>query len=329
MIEVRDIVSIIVPVYNVEKYIEQCLQSIFNQSYKNIEVIIVNDGSTDNSKSIIKKFCNKYKNIIYIEQKNQGLSMARNRGLKEAKGNYIAFVDSDDYIDRNYIQDMYNEAIEKDSDIVICGYSKVCDNGTVIENDLCGGKKQGLYSGKDVAEAMLDIEIKGYAWNKLYKNNYNFRESMKFEKDKKIEDYYPVFRTIVSSQKVSIIKKSLYNYRQRETSIVNNSNNQLVNDFFYACSKIIDLAEKLNLKKEKIEFFKGNCYKLTMLNYMDLNSDKGFKLYFDFKRLGYDIYEPSYYGLLKSSVFTSKDKLLILMYKMKILRKVIKFRRNK
>ena len=118
-------VSVIVPVYNVEKYIEKCLESLVNQTLKDIEIIIVNDGSKDKSEKIINKFLSKYKNIVYVEKQNGGLSDARNYGMKYAKGEYIAFLDSDDYVDTTIYEKMYNKAKEENADFGygLCGGS--------------------------------------------------------------------------------------------------------------------------------------------------------------------------------------------------------------
>ena len=114
-------VSIVVPVYNVEKYLNRCLNSLVNQDYKNIEIIIVNDGSPDNSQMIIDKYKKEYSNVIKaFKKKNEGLSEARNFGLKKATGDYIAFIDSDDYVETNMISEMIKCASKNNSDIVVC-----------------------------------------------------------------------------------------------------------------------------------------------------------------------------------------------------------------
>ena len=116
-------VSIIVPVYNVEKYIEKCLESLVNQTLEDIEIIVVNDGTKDNSKEKILQYIEKYpQKIVYLEKENGGLSDARNYGLPVAKGEYIAFLDSDDYIEKNMYEEMYKKAKEENSDMVECDF---------------------------------------------------------------------------------------------------------------------------------------------------------------------------------------------------------------
>lgn len=129
-------VSVIVPVYNVEKYLERCLNSLVNQTLQDIQIIVVNDGSPDNSQEIIDRFEKEYPDKLkgYIKE-NGGLSDARNYGMQFVEGEYVAFVDSDDYVDETMYEKLYNKAIEEDSELVVCGYYKVNDGN--IYNDSC------------------------------------------------------------------------------------------------------------------------------------------------------------------------------------------------
>ena len=118
----KPLISVVVPVYNVEQYLKKCLDSIIKQKYNNLEIIIVNDGSTDNSQKICQEYVKKDKRIKLITQKNQGLSAARNTGIDNAHGKYISFVDSDDYLDLEFINELYNTIIENKSDISACDF---------------------------------------------------------------------------------------------------------------------------------------------------------------------------------------------------------------
>ena len=121
-------VSIIVPVYNVEEYLERCLESIINQTFKNIEVIALNNGSTDNSLNILLKYAEKDKRIKVIDNYNLGVSEARNNGIREANGKYIVFVDSDDWLDKDMIEIIYSNIVENDCDLVMCTYVREFGN---------------------------------------------------------------------------------------------------------------------------------------------------------------------------------------------------------
>ena len=154
-------VSIIVPVYNVEKYIEKCLESLVNQTLEDIEIIIVNDGSKDNSKEIVKQYLEKYpEKMVYLEKENGGLSDARNFAIPYAKGEYVAFLDSDDYVELNMYEDMYKIAKNEDSDMVECDFIWEYPNKSKIDTG-------ELYHGK---HEMLE-KIRVVAWNKLIKKS--------------------------------------------------------------------------------------------------------------------------------------------------------------
>ena len=128
------LISIIVPVYNVEKYLKCCIQSILNQTYKNIEIILVDDGSTDNSGIICDEYQKKHKNIKVIHKKNEGLGMARNSGMEIMSGDYVTFIDSDDYIDKDLIEKLYINISKGNYDISKSGFKRVNDDGKVYQN---------------------------------------------------------------------------------------------------------------------------------------------------------------------------------------------------
>ena len=151
-------VSIIVPVYNVEKYLEKCLDSLVMQTLKDTEIIVVNDGSTDSSSEIIKKYEEKYENIKSYSKKNGGLSDARNYGLKYVTGEYVAFLDSDDYVDKTLYEKMYNKAIEEKADYVECDYIWEFPDESRIDTGIRYKNKFEMFTYARVV-----------AWNKLIK----------------------------------------------------------------------------------------------------------------------------------------------------------------
>lgn len=233
-------VSIIVPVYNVEAFLEECLNSLLNQTLKEIEIIVVNDGSTDNSLAIIKEFEKKDSRVKVINQINSGVSNARNRGLDIAQGKYISFIDPDDFITLNMIETMYNKAVETSADIAISGYKKVNRTGEVISihNPLL---QEGVYDEFDIKEKIVrkyigltDEEFQsvitgnyndliiGYVWVNLYRaeliqrNNLRFNTSLKMHEDDlfNLEAFY-------LSKKVVSMDSSFYMYRQVQGSAMN------------------------------------------------------------------------------------------------------------
>lgn len=206
-------VSIIVPVYNVEKYIERCLDSLVNQTLKDIEIIIVNDGSADGSKGIIQKYLNKYKNIVYLEKENGGLSSARNYGIPYAKGEYIGFVDSDDYVELTMYEKMYNKAIEEKSDMVECDF--IWEYPNKKREDI--GK---IYSDKK--EAIVEARV--VAWNKIIKKDIIEKTKITFPEGLRYEDIEFFYKIVPYLNKISFVKETLVHYVQRGSSIANTQN---------------------------------------------------------------------------------------------------------
>ena len=206
-------VSVIVPVYNVEEYLERCLDSLVNQTLKDIEIIIVNDGSTDGSKEKIQKYINTYKNIVYLEKKNGGLSSARNYGIPYAKGEYIGFVDSDDYVELTMYEKMYNKAIEEKSDIVECDF--IWEYPNKKREDI--GK---VYSSKK--EAIIEARV--VAWNKIIKKDIIEKTKITFPEGLRYEDIEFFYKIVPYLDKISFVKETLVHYVQGESSIANTQN---------------------------------------------------------------------------------------------------------
>ena len=152
-------ISVIVPVYNVEKYLDKCLNSLVNQTLKDIEIIVINDGSPDNSQTIIECYSKKYSNVKSYVKRNGGISDARNYGLKYASGEYIAFVDSDDYVDLSMMEKLYNKAIENSYDIVECNLHMVDDNGNLLK-DVNTNQKKDIFDEQGIKKYMLSHQKK-------------------------------------------------------------------------------------------------------------------------------------------------------------------------
>ncbi|MCI7189011.1 MAG: glycosyltransferase [Fusobacterium mortiferum] len=213
-------ISVIIPVYNVEKYIGQCLDSIVNQTYKNLEIIIVNDGTKDNSMRVVEKYLSD-KRIKIINKENGGLSSARNKGMEEVTGEYISFVDSDDWIEL----DTYERLIKNltNEDVIIFNHSRVEDStGEVIEskhikdNEMIELQENFRY---------LYAKIAHSCWNKLYKTEYVRKNNFKFL-EILYEDVFWNIQIIYSTTNIKLLNESFYNYRiNRKGSIMQNRKN--------------------------------------------------------------------------------------------------------
>lgn len=222
MIE-KKLISIIVPIYNVEKYLSACIESLLNQTYRNTEIILVNDGSTDKSEEIIETYKQKDSRIISIKKENGGLSDARNVGLDNAKGEYIVFVDSDDYIHTEMISKLYNNIGE--SDISVCGIGLVDEQGHWISK-MCEDSEDFMCSGEDAALLLYEKGRNYYkgcsvemvvAWNKLYKRE--VWKEIRFPFGKIHEDVFTTYKIFNNSSSIRYCSEPLYYYRQRGNSI--------------------------------------------------------------------------------------------------------------
>lgn len=216
-------VSIIVPVYNVEKYLEKCLDSLVNQTMKDIEIIVVNDGSPDNSQKIIDKYIKKYPKLIkgYVKE-NGGLSDARNYGIEIAKGEYIGFVDSDDYVEPTMFEKLYKKAKENDFDIAVCDVNLVGNSEAYISSEV----SSDIYQKNDVKKQMINIYP--VAWNKIYKKTL-FNKKTMFKKGVWYEDVEFLYRLFPYIKSIGVIKEALINYVDREGAITKTFDNRLYN----------------------------------------------------------------------------------------------------
>lgn len=233
--------SVIVPVYNVEKYIEECISSLLNQTIKEIEIIVVDDGSCDNSIELVKRFKDKRIKIIY--QENKGLSAARNTGIREANGDYIVFIDSDDFIDgENSLKEMYNIAIKYDSDIVIGNAVKYYSENQIETIQRC---EVEFYE-----RTLKSKELLG----KFYKNNlflvpvcFNMYRKRLIEENKLYfkegilhEDELFTPQIFIKANNISIYPKNFYIYRQRQGSIIHTKNDNKGKDLEYIYKQLLD-----------------------------------------------------------------------------------------
>lgn len=219
----KGLVSVIVPVYNTAKYLPSCLDSIINQTYQNLEILCINDGSTDNSAKILQNYAKKDSRIKIITQKNQGLSSARNTGLKHVTGKYITFIDSDDEIEPSMISELLNAIIKTGSDISVCSMKETYPNGKVkiFPHDL----NQKTYSTKHALKAMLKEEnFNLTATMKLYKAN--IIKNLKFPIGKLHEDVGFTYEAIMRAKKITFVPKNYYIYHHNNSSIVSKFSNQ-------------------------------------------------------------------------------------------------------
>ena len=275
MTEKESLISVIVPIYNVEDYLEKCLQSIIQSTYKNIEVILVDDGSTDNSGKICDKYDSKYSFVKVIHRNNGGLSAARNSGMEIAKGDYYFFVDSDDAITPDILMKLIQAAKKYDADVVQCGYRKVDENGDTIsvvkfQNELIKGSEEVLSS------YFRDKKYQVVVWNKLYKSE--LIKSNRFVEGKNNEDNMFLADIIYKIDTVYLLHDIGYLYLQRAGSIMGTSFSPKKMDAFFAVNYMLKSA-KANFPNHIKDVICLECLDSFYLDYLIFKSDSPQKYY--------------------------------------------------
>lgn len=241
-------ISLVIPVYNVEKYLIKALGSVQNQTFKNFEVIIVDDGSTDKSIDIIKEFCQNNENFIFIAQENKGPASARNKALKVCRGDYIGFMDSDDYLEPEFLESLYNAAVENNADIACCNFNLYYPEQN-LKVYMPFTSFPGVYSKtKALKKLILDMGIHYFVWNKLSKRELFFNNNLTFH-DMYFEDISTSPKLFYYADKIVLLGKSLYNYTSRSTSILHSINVVKINDFIKSLGVIRNFLENEKVYK--------------------------------------------------------------------------------
>lgn len=261
------IISVIVPVYNVEDYVGRCIESILSQTYKNLEIIAVNDGSKDKSPEIVKHYSNLDSRIRVINQLNKGLSEARNAGIKASTGEFIAFVDSDDFIDKNFIETLYDNASLHDADISTCRFKPFNESKIKMKTQPPWTNKS--LSGVESAVEILKHGRPAYIWLSIFKRSLFIERNISFPQGKTYEDIATRFKLQYYARKEVFTNKKLYNYLIREDSITGVSfSHTRFNDLVYAVEEVKKFSYENNIAGPGlIEFFSFRS-NLLLLNYL-------------------------------------------------------------
>jgi len=234
-------ISVIIPIYNVEQYLKKCVDSVLDQSFHNFEIIAVNDGSTDNSLQILESYSDD--RIQIITQENQGLSGARNTGIKAASGEYIAFLDSDDYLEQTTLADLYKRATKKDSDIIVFRYRQVDDLGEILYTSGI----TDTFSKDQHFRRILAAQSSSMACDKMYKRSLWVEHDILFPPNLYHEDVATIYKLFYYAGSISVIEKPFYNWLKREGSISKSISEKHISDV----EKILE-STKLFLLKNKI-----------------------------------------------------------------------------
>ena len=258
----KELISIIVPIYNVYPYLQLCLESIENQIYPHFEVLLINDGSRDNSKDICLEFVERDKRFKYIEQQNAGLSAARNTGILNATGEFITFIDGDDFVESNYLEELYHTALKNDSEIVVGSYKEFNeeDNNYYIH---IFDYREEHYEYSELIENIAQIERRGIEFETSWGTLFHRRlfENVLFPLGKNIEDTRTNYKLYMESCKTTYIHKDLYVYRIRKGSLINSMTEKLLTDILEALLERIavlslvgiDISQEKEMLKDRLQ----------------------------------------------------------------------------
>ena len=240
-------ISVIVPIYNAENSIKKCVESILNQTKKELEIILINDGSTDNTEEVIRSF--KDKRIKYYKNENKGIGKTRNFGIDKATGEYIMFLDSDDYMPKDECELLYNKCIKEGLDICICDFYRVYD-GRKEETKLPDFKASSLKENPDIITEYLN------PWGKLFKRELIVKNKIRFVENLKYEDAPFVIETLCSAKKIGKVNKPLHCY------VIHNNSETTVRD--ERCFDILKIVDKIRKYTKDKDYLKEKIDKLTV-----------------------------------------------------------------
>lgn len=253
-------VSVIIPVYNAEKYLEECLNSLCSQTEQNIEIICVDDGSADGSVEILNRFVKEDSRIRIIKGNHAGGGAARNTGLKEAKGEYVAFVDADDFVDADYIEKLYVRSVETNADITICsvrflyqatGAVREVDAGLRMENL----PSKEVFSYKDMKKYIFNT-FHNWVWNKLFKRTFLEKHNIEFQEILRTNDLLFTCKSLMEAERISTISQSLITYRiDEEGNNCQNTNEVQLYGFYEAFKALKDYLVGKNVYEDVKQSF--------------------------------------------------------------------------
>lgn len=314
-------ISVIIPVYNVEKYLKRCLDSVVNQTYKNLEIILVDDGSRDNSLKILQEYAFKDSRINILHQENKGAANARNYGLNISGGDYVIFLDSDDFFEINLLDITVKKAKKYDADITIFK-ADAFDNSTGLNSVL--NDKIGLYlkyckktfSYKDIPDDIFNSFLIA-PWNKLYKKSFLDKYKIEFQNIKRTNDLLFTSKTLVCAKRIVLINKILLHYRTGLQNNLQSGNTKTPLEFYKALYALKEYLEKNNLYNELKKSYQKLVIDVTFYNINSIKSNDKYKELVDyfqtegFRNLGFIDYKYvkslSFMGYLQYRCVMSKN----------------------
>lgn len=251
-------VSVIIPAYNAEKYIKRTVESLLKQTFEDIELICVNDGSKDKTLEILKKIEEKDKRVRIVDKKNEGVWKARIDGIKAANGKYTTFIDADDYVEENFIEELHRSIKESDSDISICGFKRIDEKtGKVLSQEMKYEETKIIQNEKNFEEV---ISINTALWNKLYKTEILKKTKELSNPPRILEDMMFLCMVYQKTNKISFVNKYLYNYMVLEGSAMNTLKKEEIDSIQNAMLEIKNQYVEEKENKEKMEILSSMAF---------------------------------------------------------------------
>lgn len=304
--------SIIIPIHNSEKYLRKCINSIVTQSYYDLEIILVDNNSTDNSLKICKEYENADRRIKVVSESESGAAKARNRGVNVATGEYITFVDSDDYIRQDAYESLINTIKKNNCDLVCFSFNVVDEKGNILDwyvpNFKRHIKDKGYYSGKEIAKLFLTSrDIEGFGWNKVFRKAFIDEHKIMYDESKTAyEDMAVLFKAILQCDKVCLCNEKFYYYRQVKSSLTHIDYEKKRKEYDDSISQIVRAAVKNGLIYEKGVFLAS---RFVWQKYNEYKEKKISKISMPYSRIKMGFYILS--GLRTEKIKTFIKLLLI------------------
>lgn len=323
-------VSIIVPIYNVDEYLERSIESLINQTLKEIEIILVNDGSTDKSLEICKYYEQKDKRIKVLDKKNEGVSVARNKGIELATSEYIAFIDPDDYVEPTMYENMYKNIIESNSDICMCNYIEI-DKNKSIKKEL--ELREGIYYRKNIEELLIsmvgnkDLEketVMGCIWRSIYKKSLIHKYKIEFPKGiHHMQDIVFMVNYLSKCTTLYINDNAYYHYYRRDNSSMTRYKKNMWENNKKVCNMLEDILENNNLLElSKIELTNRWVNTLISVVINETHKDNDDKILCKYKKIKLFIEDEKfskYINQVNTNSVRIRKKLIIYFIKNKLI----------
>lgn len=300
-------VSVVIPVYNVEKYLRETLDCLVNQTLSDIEIICVDDGSTDSSLSILKEYAANDSRVKVLEQQNKFAGVARNNGLKIATGEYVIFLDSDDVFDKTMLEKLVTKAEKTDADVTVCKCQLLMmKDNSVSECDYCINEKylpeKEVFSGSDISKYLLQT-FNGWPWDKLYKREFILKHGLEFQELRHSNDTYFVLMSLMLAERITILDEIMVTYRIHDESLAN-TRKKASQCFYHALKALKSGMEHYKLNETFEQSFVNYCLNFSLWHIRSVNDKSAKKTMIEYftellKELDFKHYKKEYFYSVK------------------------------